>query len=290
MSSKTNNHSDGQINSNSIKLLRYAKTSLNVSQSDIANVFGTSRASVSRVENGSRGLTLREYISLCDFIKIDVKSISDGFINLEDENSVRAFRIQRPWNTERYSYGNIIRVYYKYFISNYSEKGFNDFCHHVGIDPIYFFNVRNSINIDFILRMAQALVLKGDLKNTEQFVKLANFLSLNPESKRHQLPEEEHHPQSVLDRLPAIMKSYEKNHDYRIDDISNKKDSFTLSFRPREHVNHKLWLEDSILGGFVNSYIKHAIPVMLGYKDYKIHTLEDYKKRSSQWTRVKVEA
>lgn len=233
----------------------YLRIAHGLTQSDMGNILGCSRFQLARKEKSEMVLSFQEWWRLVSHFGIAYDSFLTGVIAEEAIHDKKNFAIPTSYAENSFSFGRALHLHidnYKHFLG---EKAFVDFCESEKVDPTYFVNINNSLNINFNLRLIQQMVMKGFISNLEALKEYTN----RPQASlvHHFQTKSQIEAKTGIDRIYAfqnIIELYEKNHDYKIIDYDSTARSIVCSFRPKEHVDMSLY-NGAYLKGFFCHYV-----------------------------------
>jgi transcriptional regulator with XRE-family HTH domain len=275
------------IKSNTSRLVTYIRKSRNLSSEEFAKELGLTRHSLTRIENMDRSLKLEEYALLCEFADIEFTSVANDSIEIDSVDDNNAFKIPKKWQVDQHSHSGAIDMYSKFFKNEAGEKIYNQFCKEEKIDPIYFYNKNNSINMGFLQNMIKKMISGGYLKgydNLHKFYKFSADHIVNNVSFNIGITT----PYEKLIEMPTFLERYESNHEYRLEKIDAKNKEAHISMRPMDHLDAKIWKDDYLIGGFVENLIKETVAMATGVESYDANFTQRYGQKGSKWTTFKV--
>jgi len=280
------NLNESKLSENARKILLYTKAEYGLHQQDLANIINSSGQSVAKIEAGDKAMNLAEYFYLCDYLKLEHDTAMKGYVDLEASRENGHFYLPDSFKKDQYSYGKIVRLYVNFFKKSLGEEAFNHFCKSMDVDPIYFFNISNPINMSFILKMAQHLISKGILNSFDKIKYFAKTVDDDNgyEDKLRNLT----NPFVNLENLSETLSAYEKNHEYKIDEIDKKNSSFKFSLRPNDHLDKRFWSNDPVAGGFIENLVRFSIPLVMGFKHFDTSLIRRYGLGNEEWTTINV--
>lgn len=235
-------------------IIRYITVSKGIYQKEIAKRAGVSESLISRVVNDKADLFIDDWNNFCQGFNINTNSAFTGIVTSlpEDSEETQSKMLGRKDN---FASGRTAWVHTYHFKQVWGNGGFALFCKENGVNPLNFININNKSNIHFHLRLAQASILKRKLKTKNSIYKMSRITA------KDQLTHGKFHRNYLsltgIDRLEALINnlhSYEKNHDYKIEDMNKEKGYLTLSFTLNDHVDKSLCLYDPILKDFNTNF------------------------------------
>lgn len=238
------------------KILRYLRISQGVTQQELANITGTSRFKISRAELCKAELSTREWWELMKRFNLDLDCIYRGQLSIENNNDADKFKLPLRFAKHAYSGGRVIQFHLKNFKAQFGEEGFESFCEQEGVNPLYFLNLNNSININFNLKLIQSMILKGNLKNEED---ISNYVQRGFNSYGHRFQVEGLFLGSGIENILRVLNNvelFENDHHFSLEDCTKSGKSVTVSFCPKEHVNLKLYRDDPVIKNVIGKMIK----------------------------------
>ncbi len=279
---------ENTLKTNSKKLALYLKRSRGLTQEGFAQAINTTRINICRIEKGGRAFTMEEYAILCGKFSIDYDTIYTGRLNLIEANSHEQFKMCDNWREHQYSFGNIVTLYIDYFIFLLGEDEFNEFCLDCGVDPLYFFNRQNPVNIEFLQKLMQRLMAKGFVNSIPKIADFAYYSVHQSKSAiRNKLGGDDIFSNLLL--IPEYLSKFELNHRYKTEIVNKKDCSVELSFQPREHINLGLWKDDFLIGGFVEEFVRVLVPLACGASRHD-SSFRQRLARPGEWTTIRIKA
>lgn len=244
-------------------VLRSARKRAGLSQAHVARVLGISQSKLSKVEAGSLSITVPQWFDICDNLAIPVDSARSGLIDIpgskiSNDSFIGKFRLPRRYSEYAGSTARTARIFLELFAAAAGRKGVQQFLDERRIDPDYFVQLNNPINIRFITDLLQTLESNGMLsvRSAESLASLFVTLPIHyPFQKEYDCENRIDSLQALIRRLPH----YEQNHAYEITERTAR--SAVVSITPREHVVALGVSNDT--GVFLSTYYGLAIKKFL---------------------------
>lgn len=254
-------------------ILSYLRTSNGLSRKEMAKILELTDKTYGRYESSQTPLNAQTLLALNTIYDIPIAVFGGEPLVCNEDKDLSIF-LPNHYRYNRYSSGLLASMYIDTFTQNYGYDEFKNFCKNEGVDPTYFINISNPINMRFINR----LVVHAKLLNniiTKQFVKdIGNVVKI--ERLRPTIIE-------IADFINEEFPKYEKNHKYNLIDIKN--DYIDIGIIPGEHLPLDIYNGSSPIG---NLYEVLLAPVASEVTRTKSEILEIIKGGQNCKVRLKL--
>jgi transcriptional regulator with XRE-family HTH domain len=236
---------------NIINTIKYARISNSLTQTDLSNVIGCSRFKIARIESGKSSISVEQLDTFMNFFHLSYDNLKLGIVDSKVSNDFENFEINKLHQRDAYTKGRSLYLYRQHFISLFGEDEFHQVCKDEKVDPLYFVNINNPLNINFNLRIIQKMRIEGHLNREEQY-SLLSKLSMKLPAHHFKFFEEYRQLDGIekVTKLIENMPFYEDDHKFEILKNDSKNESISYSFHPREHVDKSLYFEDPFIRGY----------------------------------------
>lgn len=264
---------------NGPKILKYIKIVSGYTDKEMASICGYSYSHYRQsILTGKKPLDLKTYFHLSCQFQFDAGSIHTGRFEMKPKNDQAKFLMPGIWKDSQYSSGSLLHVYISYFKKVYGEDGFKEFCLINKVDPLYFFNRANPINISFIQLMLRHIILNQKSNYKDIIADLVHHSTAMSSTVLKEIFDDIKKGQESLDPFASIialmekLPEIEKNHSYSLE--SQDKESMVFSIKPNDHIDMRLWATDPTIGGFVDVFSRKMIKDGFLPSEYEIETLQ----------------
>lgn len=245
------------------KIIGHIKQAHHLSQSDLAQIVGVSRFKISRAEAGKCELSTSEWWNLIKHFNLDYDCPYKGLISTEvSPSQSEIFKVPYRFSHNAFTGGRIIHFHLANFENIFGKKGLEEFCLKEKLNPLYLVNINNPLNINFNMVLMQTLIMKGHLNSQKV---LEDYVYRGVASMGHNYKIESLFSGSGVKnilKLVAHADLFEQNHDFIIEDYTSSGHSVTVSFRPKEHVDLRLYRQDPFLGNLFCPMIRYYFEAM----------------------------
>lgn len=265
------------------KILQYLKTSSDLSNQELLELLGTKSTSVmNKVLRGEQAIDIGAYYSLQEKYKFNTDAIMKGSFKMNDPVANEIFKMPSKWKESQFSSGKILNVYINFFDKTFGSNKFQEFCQFYKIDPLYFFNTSNPINMEFIQRMLQELAIKNKSNLNNLVNNLSNYTVMESDSILKEISFKLNKDFERTESLVLISKFFneigklEQNHTYKIEE--ENENEVIMSMQPNKHINMPLWATDNLIGGFMDLFLPKFLSKAGIIHECNIETKERAKK------------
>lgn len=245
---------------NAASVIKYLRIRHSLSQAQMAGIIECSIARLSRLESAKLELLSREAMNIVQHFNINAEDFGWGQVTdfaTNNEDYAR-FSIPNQMAEDAHSEGRTLFLHISNFKRFFGNDAFNEFCRSEGINPLYFVNTANPINIKFTLRMFQEMIKKGHIGNSHDLTQyVAKFLNSNIHHKGHL---DKYNSNLGLERVKSLIENietYERNHKYEVLWHNEKNNSIDIRVSLNDHIDKKIYFESPWLNGFP---LKQFIP------------------------------
>lgn len=246
------------------RVLRAARKQLALTQIEVASRLALDQSAYSRIESGSQMLTAPQWIEFCRLTRISPNSITEGLIEIAPPVSpteltpirVGTFKIPQKYGR---SWGSKVRdalPYLRYFTTAYGNDRLSDYLENLKIDPDFFINLENVIDLDFQLDLARNLIQNNKLKknNIGDLVSLAITPTIQGSLDCKYTDCQD--LRSLLQIAVYNSRRYDQNFHYAITDSTSH--HLDLSVAPTALLDDQNYRDD-VLGDFLCRYKKQYL-------------------------------
>lgn len=260
-------------------LVRATRKQLGLVQLSVAKRLALTQSALSRIESGLQVMTAPQWAEFCSFTGISPECIMTGYIEflrpavLESAKQKIPFAMPAKYLDDRGSKVRATLPMTKFFKSHYGQDGFEKYCKTNKIDPDFFVNLDNQINVDFSFDMVDFLRQKGHLKAAD-IVKMTK-----PVSRPEMHGRLQHAYGSIGPNVAGLMTAfathslyYDCNFRYAVEEVGRK--HIDISIRPEAHVWEKLRNMDSDTAEFISKYRQHYCERFASYGSDHVPQIE----------------
>lgn len=282
--------SEKELLKNSSKVMRAARKSLGLRQTQVCKRLGISQSALSKLENEVLIPSAPLWLAFCEIFNVPVLCLKSGFIDRELHSFLRSgsseegFKVPKKYNMHKGSKVRALRPIIDFFESELGEEKLVEFLKENKLDPDFFTIYDNQINLDFFISMTSSLVTKGKLnsKNVSKLAKYATY-SKNHGNIWNKLSTTTD-PIIFLDETVRNSKLYECNFKYQVED--KDKNSIHISVSPEEHLDAFSYIDHDILGNFFGVYKREYLRQVASSRTNKpvdIEELESLGAGGDKW-------
>lgn len=243
-------------------LVRATRKQLGLVQLPVAKRLDLTQSALSRIESGRQVMTAPQWAEFCSFTGISPECIVTGYIEfvkpavLEPARQKIPFAMPAKYLDERGSKVRATLPLTKFFKSIYGADGFVKYCETNKIDPDFFVNLDNQINVDFSFDLVDFLRRKGHLKS-------ADVVNMTKPAGRPEMHGQLRHTYEglrpnvvpLMTAFAAHSLYYDCNFKYGVEEAGRK--HIDVFIQPEAHMWEKLRGKDSDTAEFVSRYRKH---------------------------------
>lgn len=265
--------SETELLRNSSRVLRAARKSLGLKQTQVCDRLGISQSALSKLENEVLIPSAPLWLAFCESFNVPILCLKTGYIDRELHSFLRSgtyeegFKLPKKYSHDKGSKVRALRPVIDFFISELGEKEFNNFLKEQKIDPDFFTIFDNQINLNFFIVLIETLIQKGKL-NSNNISKLAKYATY---SKNHgnlwNKLSSTSDPILFAEESIRNSKLYECNFKYVVED--RKLNSIDISITPEEHLSSFTYLNHEILGDFFSQYKKEYLKQLASSRSNK---------------------
>ncbi|HLE12421.1 MAG: hypothetical protein A2504_01425 [Bdellovibrionales bacterium RIFOXYD12_FULL_39_22] len=222
------------------RMVRCARKLSGLTQKEVCSNLRISQSYLSKIENGINVPSVVFWAEFCQLTGVNMDSVINGYLDDMTFSQVESGRISSGIEIpQRYSYLRSMKIRglntLIFFAKNLmGNDGFEKTVTEMGIDPDYFCNYDNQLNINFLTDFLQKIKKSA----TEASVDTNNIFALVKQESIHgnfaKKLFSDNDPISLIKRLVRNAKKYESNFSYEILDESKNKLVFSLT--PEGHL------------------------------------------------------
>jgi transcriptional regulator with XRE-family HTH domain len=260
-------------NFNASLVLRYLRMSGGLTQDEMARIIGCSKYRLSRLEAAKLSLLSFEATNIARHFKISLEDFAWGSIFSPHLNGddFYSFGISPRYRENAHSGGRTLFLHIENFKRVFGAEKFLHLCETEKIDPIYFVNMANPLNIAFSSRLLQEMIKAGHLGSPENNLRYAEA-HLN--SLHHKGFLDLYDGQKGLEKLVSLIgnaEDYEKNHIYEVLWHDRARETLDVRISLADHVDQRLYFDSPWVGGFL---IRKLLPSYFSTFIQSPHRLE----------------
>jgi transcriptional regulator with XRE-family HTH domain len=240
------------------RIMRAARKQAGMGQQEVAKKLGISQSALSKHENGLLILSAPHWYDFCQITGITPESFLSGCIErnrfswLEEGSRVGDFKIPKKYASKRGSKVRAMLPFLRYLNACLGEKKEQEYFKTLKIDPDYFVDLDNQLNLEFLLDVSRFLIQQGHLKpgNIDKLVESIGGPSAH--GSLHSGYAGIKNRAELLTRLLTNARRYECNFNYAIED--QKPQYIVFSVTPEKHLEAMSYRNDPVLGDFLCQY------------------------------------
>jgi hypothetical protein len=243
-------------------LMRAARKRAGLTQVGVSSGLGISQSALSKMESARLIPSAPQWFTFCEIAKISPDSLTLGYIEHNKPASLgrgeveSGFRLPKHFAEFRGSKVRAVMPFILVFKETFGEDKFNHYLDSLKLDPDFFMDLDNQINLNFCLETLRVLVSKGDFK-TKDFSRMkkavvqesvhGGFLYRHYEGAGN--------PMARMKTIVANARQYECNFRYGIDDDTGN--TLVLTIEPEPHLEAFNYRNDPALGNALCAYKQH---------------------------------
>jgi len=256
--------------SNISGLFRAARKRRGLTQVEVAKHLGISQGNLSRIEKGLLIPSAPQWFDFTEMTSISPDSIRSGFIDrntpsiLAIRNDDIGFKLPEKYSVNRGSKTRAMLPFISFFDSVLGKTKLHKYLKSYGVDPDFFIDLDNQINIQFCLDMVRYLIERNLLKPN----KLKAFVPLVKCPVIHGTLKNSYANQNSIALTQILVqnsKHYECNFDYKLEE--SRPNEVVISIAPEAHMKETGYRGDKTLGDFLCQYKKTYFEAFSHYGD-----------------------
>jgi transcriptional regulator with XRE-family HTH domain len=240
--------------------MRAARKKNTFTQQAVASRLGISQGALSKMENGFLVPSAPQWFEFCEMTAISADSLTMGFIDrntsatLEQRNVEVPFKVPRAYLDNRGSKVRAMLPFLSYFRSVMGEEKLGEYFRHLKLDPDYFVELDNQINLNFCLDISRELINQGFFKKDDCRRIAQSVTDPAAHGRLRRAYDSTHSAKHVISALLSNSKQYECNFHYDLEEHSGNQ--IVLSVKPEAHLTQFNYKNDSVLADFLCFYKK----------------------------------
>jgi transcriptional regulator with XRE-family HTH domain len=247
--------------------MRAARKRGGLTQMSVAQDLGISQSALSKMESARLIPSAPQWFSFCEITRISPDSLTLGYIERNQvatllDDSEGGFKLPKTFNNSRGSKVRAVLPFVDYFRDALGEDKLAQYLESAKIDPDFFIDLDNQINLNFLLETLRTLIGKGEFK-ARDFSKMSKAVV---EPKVHgglyRIYQGAGDPFQRIKSLLGQARSYECNFRYAIEEQG--KSSLTVSVTPEIHLTQFAYRNDAVLGNALCRYKQHYFEKISG--------------------------
>lgn len=240
-------------------VVRAARKRAGMTQKEIARLLGLSQGKISKIETGLLSMEAFQWIEFCEALRIPPNSILKGFIDIPGSilvsniDKIGKYRIPKRYSQYAGSTARVARPFMDFFSTLTSPARLHEFLRYRDIDPDYFVQLDNPINMRFTMDLLRELSQQSLITMTA-IDRMANIFV---KATIHSPFEKNYTVTNPIDRIESLINNlpyYEQNHEYLL--LSRTQNKATISVTPKAHVV-ELGVPKEV-GSFLSAYYGRA--------------------------------
>jgi hypothetical protein len=239
--------------------MRAARKRAGLTQVGVSSGLGISQSALSKMESARLIPSAPQWFSFCEIAGISPDSLTLGYIERNKPATLgrgeleSGFRLPKQFAEFRGSKVRAVMPFILTFKETFGEDKFGQYLEGMKLDPDFFMDLDNQINLNFVLEAMKTLVSKGDFK-ARDFTRMSRAV-VNPGVHGGVLYRHYEGAANSIARFKTLIgnaRQYECNFRYGIED--EKATSVVLSIEPEPHLDAFDYRNDSVLGNALCKY------------------------------------
>ena len=272
------------------RVIRTARKELGISQADLAKSLGyRSQGAISKVENGQYSLAADQLIEFSKISGIPIGQIFEGYIDkytpskLIQSGESPAFTLPKRYAFNRGTTVRHTAPMIDRFEEALGQDAFQQFAKSRKIDPDYFVNRSNQINMSFNLDMLEELARRGHLSEDTFGSMTSHIFRKGGALKLHRLIGKPANLGALFTNIVKSIRYIESNFEYALDSV--REDAVSVSCKPMWHVSDIECKHDPVTQSFLCHFRKRWMIDLASYAaglSVEIHEPECYHRRGNK--------
>lgn len=220
-------------------VLRSARKRHGYSQNEFARALKTTQGTLSKIENAQLTVDAHTWFDACDILKIPPHSLRAGLIDIAEPGSVQSverlgkYRIPKKYGAHAGSTVRSALPFLQFFEKCEGGAGLREYLESKKLDPDYFVQLNNPINLRFIVDLVGDMDARGTLK-ARGLKSLASHFTTAPIHRSTDVDLSKTDPLDALASILANLPKYESNHVYSLEEVDRTTAVYSVS--PRDHL------------------------------------------------------
>lgn len=242
------------------RIMRASRKRNGLTQQKVAAKLGISQGALSKMEHGLLIPSAPQWFDFCEMTHIPAESLKTGFIDrlervtLSDCRPDVGFKVPRIYGESCGSKVRALMPLVRYFRKAAGDDTFEAFCRAKKIDPDFFLDFDNQINLNVMLDMTRELMKTGYLKNGDPGGVIEQAMDPTSHGLLQAQVQSKHTGPEALRALVESSPYYECNFDYKVEELGPNHSQLTV--RPGAHLAQFSYRNDAVLGDFICHYKK----------------------------------
>jgi len=242
--------------------MRAARKRAGITQVGVSQGLGISQSALSKMESARLIPSAPQWFAFCEIASISPDSLTLGYIErtkaavLGRGEVESGFRLPKQFAEFRGSKVRAVMPFILVFKELLGEEKFCEFLETLKLDPDFFMDLDNQINLNFCLEALKAMIHKGDFK-AKDFSRMSSAI-VNPGVHGEFLYRHYMDATDSVARLRTVIANarlYECNFRYALEE--DRASSLVLSIEPEPHLGAFNYKDDSTLGNALCRYKQH---------------------------------
>jgi transcriptional regulator with XRE-family HTH domain len=243
------------------RIMRAARKQAGMNQMDLARKIAISQSALSKFENAHLIPSAPQWFVFCEVMGISADSLTLGYLDHIHPVTLNAapsgFKLPKRYSEQRGSSVRATLPFVAHFVSHHGEAAFNSLLSAQKIDPDFFVDLNNQLNINFCLDLARESIKAGYLK-PGNVTDLTQWVAKPDMHGR--LAQAYDAPANGIPLIASLISNapvYDCNFKYEVQEQSNER--IEISITPQEHLRHFQYRDDPALGDFLCQYKKQSL-------------------------------
>ena len=273
--------------------MRASRKRAGLTQVGVSQGLGISQSALSKMESARLIPSAPQWFAFCEIAGISPDSLTLGYIERNKSAFLGrgelegGFRLPRQFAEFRGSKVRAAMPFLLLFRETLGEDKLIHYLEGLKLDPDFFVDLDNQINLAFLLEIMKFLISKGELK-AKDFSKMSKMVT-RPTVHGGHLYKSYSDAEDAISRIKVLVanaRQYECNFRYQIEE--EKSASIVLSVEPEPHLEAFSYRNDSTLGNALCVYKQHYFHEVSGCcgpgAALKLRELECHYKGASRCT------
>jgi transcriptional regulator with XRE-family HTH domain len=219
--------------------MRAARKRVGFSQTTVANQLGISQSALSKIESARLVPSAPQWFAFCELAGVSPDSLTTGYLDslrpaVLLQQPEEGFKLPRAYSTDRGSKVRAMMPFILYAKEAMGEEKFERYLESVKVDPDFFVDMDNQINLNFCLDLSKVLMDQGHLRADE----LGRLTQAATQGRVHGRLGTSYLDRPSMSQLLNLAflnaRQYECNFSYQLEEQSPA--GLTVSIRPEKHL------------------------------------------------------
>lgn len=260
---------DRELKMNVGHILKAGRHSCSLSQMELSTALDMNQSVLSRLESGDLTLGAAEWMAFCEITGISPHSLTLGYIDRNRNATLQprwnsAFQVPARYSDDRGTNVRAIVPFLSFLRTKLGYLHFSQFLSDLGVDPAFFVDYDNRINMNFCLDLLGSMAEHGYL--TDSCLEEIAHLNRNPNI--HGLV---HHAYDKAANPLEVIKTFVQRHrkyscDYSIKMFWESKEEVTVSMTPNPYLSKYEGVRGDAIPSKICSYITLFLNELAHYR------------------------